>query len=257
VVWRSMLHKVRSVGLGTVAMRGFVVLAIRARAAVTGSKSQYGEDLVLYRLLGRKHEGFYVDVGAYHPLRLSNTCFFYEKGWHGVNVEPTPLNHGRFLAMRERDVNLNVGVSDHGGQMTFHEFEAATRSTFSEEEAKRSMDQGYRRLDERTVPVTTLTTIFAKYAADREVDFLSIDTEGMEMSVLNGNDWSHYRPHLVCIEAYENDESSVVGMKNERPDVAAKLATEGYHKVYDNGTNCIYRDTTWELSTTKNLPASR
>ena len=43
--------------------------------------SQNGEDLILNRLFENKEKGFFIDVGAHHPIRFSNTYLFYKKGW--------------------------------------------------------------------------------------------------------------------------------------------------------------------------------
>jgi hypothetical protein len=76
-----------------------------------GSYSQDGEDMVLKVFFyenKRKYEGFYIDVGAHHPFRFSNTAFFYQKGWRGINIEPTPDLIKKFKRYRKRDINLNV-----------------------------------------------------------------------------------------------------------------------------------------------------
>jgi hypothetical protein len=56
----------------------------------TKSYSQEGEDMILNRIFEGKCQGFYVDIGAHHPRRFSNTYFFYKHGWTGINVEPNP-----------------------------------------------------------------------------------------------------------------------------------------------------------------------
>src|SRR4051812_17526869 len=77
------------------------------------SYSQEGEDMVLQSFYeGRKkYKGFYIDVGAHHPYRFSNTLFFYKKGWRGINIEPTPNAVKAFNIFRRRDINLNIGIS--------------------------------------------------------------------------------------------------------------------------------------------------
>ena len=74
-----------------------------ARAAdvrTVWSYSQEGEDLVLRRYLEGRTSGFYVDVGAHDPKRFSNTHLFYERGWRGINIEPSPAAMKNF--MRDR-----------------------------------------------------------------------------------------------------------------------------------------------------------
>lgn len=67
------------------------------------SFSQYGEDLIIDSLLHNKHRGFYVDVGAYDPHRISNTKRFYLKGWKGINIEPDESNfQSLFFLLHEK-----------------------------------------------------------------------------------------------------------------------------------------------------------
>jgi hypothetical protein len=66
-----------------------------------------GEDVVLWHYLMRQHGGFYVDVGAHHPHRLSNTALLHHyNGWTGINVEPDERLMAAFLQMRPNDINL-------------------------------------------------------------------------------------------------------------------------------------------------------
>jgi len=77
------------------------------------SYSQDGEDMLLRPLLMESvpdYKGFFVDIGAHHPFRFSNTMHFYELGWHGINVEPTPAAIALFNQYRSNDINLNVGI---------------------------------------------------------------------------------------------------------------------------------------------------
>jgi hypothetical protein len=68
--------------------------------------SQTGEDAILAHLLFGHDSGFYVDVGAFHPTKYSNTYYFYQRGWTGINIEPTPGQTDLFRKLRPRDINL-------------------------------------------------------------------------------------------------------------------------------------------------------
>jgi FkbM family methyltransferase len=239
---RSLPRKLKAIG-----PRKFIRSSLNGAARgvllkLRGAYSQYGEDLAIDALLGRKKEGFYVDIGAFDPHRLSNTKMFYLRGWRGINVEPHPEQYGKFLEDRPEDINLNVGVAGEAGHLEFFEFEERTRSGFSREEAEKHQRQGFTLVGARKLPVTTLRAIFDQHCAGRQIDFLSVDTEGLEVSVLQGNDWERFRPTLVCVESYEDDFSKVVGETEENPAIREFLSARGYDRVYDNGTNCIYRD---------------
>ena len=167
------------------------------------SYAQNREDVLLDRLFPRGKPGFYVDIGANDPVKGSVTKHFYELGWHGVNVEPASHPFGMLSKARERDVNLNVGISDTEAEMTLFElpFDFSGGSTFSEGNASRHRETGIPSV-ERKVPTMTLAQLCERHVPG-EIDFLSIDVEGHELQVLEGGDWKRWRPRVVVIEATE------------------------------------------------------
>ena len=76
----------------------------------TISYAQNQEDVLLSLALHDVEQGFYVDIGASHPEVDSVTKYFYERGWFGINVEPTQESFDRFLKERPRDTNLKVAI---------------------------------------------------------------------------------------------------------------------------------------------------
>lgn len=171
------------------------------------SYAQNHEDVVLARVFPRGVRGFYIDVGAADPVRDSLTKHFYDLGWSGINVEPSAAPFARLSEQRVRDVNLNVGLSDHDGTMVFHEFptELAGCSTFSAEQAAWHREGGTPFL-ERELTVTTLAAVCKEHVAT-PIDFMSVDTEGFEREVLEGGDWERWRPRVVVVEAIKPNTS--------------------------------------------------
>lgn len=165
-----------------------------------GSYSQKGEDLIIEKLLGKKKDGFYVDVGANHPTACSNTYRFYKKGWRGINIEPNQINIQKFRRIREEDINLGIGISQKKGKMVFYEFFETALSTFSKEEAEKNIKVGKKLKQKVTVSVEKLSDVLNKYAKGKEIDFFSIDTEGFDMEVLKSNDWNNFKPTIICLE---------------------------------------------------------
>jgi len=203
---------------------------------VKKSFAQKGEDFVIDKLLGNKKKGFYVDVGAYDPCRFSNTKRFYSKGWRGINIEPNQEGYKRFLKNRSRDINLNLGVGKKSGFMVFYKMFPPTLSSFSLKEIKQYQKKGYKLVKKLRIPVSTLFSILSKYAKNKKIDFISIDTEGFDLAVLEGNDWNKFRPRIVCIETSrrisENSDNKLSFLK----EIGYKIAT-------DNGLNTIFIDT--------------
>lgn len=160
--------------------------------------SQEGEDGILLRLFERQQIGTYVDVGAHHPQRFSNTYRLYLRGWSGINIDPSPGTKARFDAVRPRDVTLEVAVSDHGDVVPYMRFDEAALNTC---EPDRASTQTAPVVDMTVVPARRLSDILdAHLGVGRMIDVLSVDVEGHELPVLRSNDWERYRPRIVLVE---------------------------------------------------------
>ncbi|MEI7900047.1 MAG: FkbM family methyltransferase [bacterium] len=177
------------------------------------SYSQYGEDMVLRAVFARypaTYPGFYVDIGAHHPLRFSNTRFFYERGWSGICVDPLPCAAKLFARLRPRDIFLQAGVAAREGEMTYYMFDEPAFNTFTEQIAKENAE---RVKNQQRIKVLPLCRIIGEHLpSGRMIDFLSIDVEGLDLEVLRSNDWAHYRPCIVLIE--ETAASTLEGVEN-------------------------------------------
>ena len=166
------------------------------------SFAQEGEDRILTRYFGNRNAGFYVDIGAHHPFRFSNTALLYRNGWHGINADAWPGSMLPFRRARSRDVNLEIGVGKENGTALFYIFNDPAMNTFDPEVAKRHNRAPW--YIERTidVPVRSLAAILDEFApADRQIDLFSIDVEGKDLEVLESNDWTRFRPNMVLFEA--------------------------------------------------------
>lgn len=191
------------------------------------SYAQIGEDVLLRRVFPPHYCGFYMDIGANHPVYCSVTKHFYDSGWSGINVEPGQVFND-VAQFRPRDLNLNVAVSNQESSLTFYEFPHATAlSTLSPEVARVRSEQGQECV-ERTVPVVTLTSLCEKYVGDRTVDFMSIDVEGRELEVIQGANFDRWRPRILLIEAN--------GVEAWEPLLLAKR----YHRANFDGINVWY-----------------
>ena len=84
------------------------------------SFSQGGEDLILAGLLTQKLNGFFVDIGAFHPYKFSNTFRFYRKGWSGINIDAAPGSMDIFRELRPRDINIEAAISETPEQLTYY-----------------------------------------------------------------------------------------------------------------------------------------
>lgn len=167
---------------------------------------QDGEDLTLNRLLNGQATGFYVDIGAHHPMRFSNTHLFYLRGWCGINIDPEPGSMLPFKKYRKRDINIECGVGETPAMMTFHRFNDPALNTFDEHEAKLKNIGQYRVIDTIKIQVRRLDDILEQYMPkNRTIDFMSIDVEGMDLSVLKSNNWNKYSPRYILTETLRTE----------------------------------------------------
>jgi FkbM family methyltransferase len=165
------------------------------------SYAQNFEDVMLWRALQHVEGGFYIDVGAYAPNKDSVTRAFYDRGWHGINIEPVPERAQSFIDHRPRDINLRLAISEQPGQMELHLVTGTGLSSLDAEEGDRRRAEG-RPVEVVTVEVRTLASIWADHVpAEQQVQFLKVDVEGFERQVLASNDWATNRPWIVVAEA--------------------------------------------------------
>ncbi len=144
----------------------------------------------------------YVDIGAASPSHLSVTKLFYDRGWSGINVEPSAYWWSALQQSRPRDVNLALAISDHRGEIVLHDGSGddALYATVDPRVAEHVTEPS-RDLVPRVVPCITLAELFDEYVHGRVVDFLKVDVEGHELEVIAGNDWARHRPRVLVVEA--------------------------------------------------------
>jgi FkbM family methyltransferase len=205
------------------------------------SYSQEGEDLLLMSVFEnhpQDYKGFYVDIGAHHPFRFSNTWLFYEKGWSGINIDATPGSMKPFRQYRERDVNLEMGVGSKPGRLIFYCFNEPALNTFDESTARRRVGKfGYQIKEEIEVKVASMETMLDEMLPPgKGIDFLTIDVEGLDHDVLLSNNWEKYRPHYILVESLIKEGSKVID---------DYLTSVGYHLEAQGRLTMIYKDRTY------------
>jgi FkbM family methyltransferase len=203
---------------------------------VNRSWSQEGEDMVLRRIFEKKKTGFYVDVGAHHPMRFSNTYLFYRRGWRGINIDAMPGSMYLFKKWRPRDINLELGIAKQSGGLSYHIFNESALNGFSAElSAKRNLSQNsYFIKDIVKINVKPLSEILHQHLEGFEIDFLSVDVEGFDLSVLQSNDWSKYRPRFVLAELLETS------LFNLAQNPVAQFMKEQGYAIYAKQVNTVF-----------------
>lgn len=163
--------------------------------------SQFGEDAVLNEIINPKiTNGFYVDVGAYHPKKFSNTYALYKRGWRGINIDLDPIKIRAFTFARPEDTNLCAAVSNEVTTAKIYNFSRFGLGSTIDPGVAATTAQAPTEI--RTVETQTLGDILDKSPyAGREIDLLSIDVEGHDFQVLCSFDINKYRPKIVIAES--------------------------------------------------------
>lgn len=165
--------------------------------------SQGGEDAIVSKIFNFMipvKQGFYLDIGAYHPYRHSNTYLLHKAGWRGINVDPRPGSKVLFDSIRKNDINIEAGIGSAEGKMTYYIMkEHPTMNTFSRENLERMNMLGEVK-ETIDVPVFTVHSLLQQYPEVKTIDYMNIDAEGFEMEILQGIDFNSIVPKVISIE---------------------------------------------------------
>lgn len=169
------------------------------------SFSQAAEDMVLMHLFADKENGTFVDVGAYDPIRMSNTYYFYAtRGWRGINLDANKYSIEKFKKERPEDQSFNYGVGQTEEIKEFYIFDSAREGY--ENSMNSFLGEKYDKTPKEKieVPIKPLAKILEEnYKGSGSIDFLSVDVEGMELEVLKSNDWDKFRAKVLVIECLD------------------------------------------------------
>ena len=201
------------------------------------SYAQNLEDVMLWRALKHIDKGFYIDVGAaWHDVD-SVTYAFYQRGWTGINIEPNPDFLRLLKKEREKDINLEVAISDYSSMndAIFYLMSNQGLSSLNADIVETHKKNGLE-LSKITVETTTLATLCKKYLyPGQQVHFLKIDVEGLEKNVIKSNNWALYRPWIILVEA-----TIPMTQIENYEEWEAFLVDEKYIFVYADGLNRFY-----------------
>lgn len=203
------------------------------------SYSQEGEDMILARVFENKSIGFYVDIGALHPQRFSNTYYFYLRGWRGINIDATPGSMKLFDKIRSRDINVEAGVADSFEVLPYYCFNEPALNTFDDKLAQQYEANGYKIASVNKINVMPLYEILDRYLpANQSIDFLNIDAEGFDFDILRSNDWNRFCPEIVLVEEFNLPLATLVSS-----DISNFMRNQGYIPFARTFNTTFYKKT--------------
>ena len=197
--------------------------------------SQEGEDMLLERFLEHRHSGFYVDVGAHHPRRFSNTYRLYRRGWRGLNIDANPGSMELFQHIRPRDINIEAAVSSVHQELTYYVFNEPALNTFKRDLALERAGGVYSIVKEVNVVTVPLWQLLDQHVpANTRIDLLTVDVEGLDFDVLRSNDWSRYSPEFILVECL-----GAATLEEVDEDLVAQLLLEQHYSIVAKTMNTV------------------
>lgn len=197
--------------------------------------------MVLLRYVGEKTEGFFIDIGAHHPLRFSNTAAFYLNGWRGLNIDADQKLIELFAQYRPLDINVTAGVGSNERVETLYIFNEPALNTFDNKLAQERVDvtEEYKIVEQRRVRIRTLANILnEQLPLGTHIDFMSIDVEGRDYDVLTSNDWNRYRPDYLLVEV--SDVHNLLDV--EKCKTTRFLKSNGYEPIAKTLLTVVYEN---------------
>lgn len=192
---RDMLLRLRP-GLGEARMRSQINQQLwtceKSLGEHQGFFSQSGQDAWLEANVFRgKRGGIFVEIGGYDGVTGSN-CLFFEalRGWDGLLIEPSPALHAE-AAKSRRCPCFRIALTSSDGEADFVDVQegltqmGGLRETMTSGALAAIASNPNTKSAVIKVPTRTLAGVLNDNAMT-QVDYISLDVEGGELSVLAG-----------------------------------------------------------------------
>lgn len=188
------------------------------------SRSQLGQDLWVLEQLGWKRGGYFVEFGATDGVLLSNSWLLEKHfGWRGICAEPNPKLFERLQQNRSCSLSPACVFRSSGERMRFVLADAYG--------GLEHLGQDDQHVDKRNayvavgdvieVTTTSLLDLLDQQGAPVVIDYLSIDTEGSELAILEGIDWNRYQFRCITVEH---------NFTEQRQGIQQLLEAQGYQR---------------------------
>ncbi|MDC1092813.1 FkbM family methyltransferase [Pelagibacteraceae bacterium] len=200
-----------------------------------------GEDLAIDQYIEKKEKGFYVDIGAHHPIHRNNTQLLFNSGWSGINIDVNQFSIDLFNFLRPNDLNLLAAISDNEGEINFYyQKKFSQLNTTDKNIAHKHFNGNFK---ERLVKCQTIHNILtnSKYK-EVKIDLLNIDVEGAEIKVLKNLNFEIYDPSIICIEilGYRDLDRKERENKIKDDEIFKYLISKNYTKVWSGSSYCSH-----------------
>lgn len=201
--------------------------------------SQYGEDIYLHKKFRNYiNDGFYIDIGAHHPFKISNTAYLWALGWHGINVDAGKATIKKFNQARPNDINLCAAIvsskfADENEEVNFYFSNEIDNCATCDPEVAAA--RGLKNIE--SVKCLSLNHVIDIACSNFKGDFtfLNIDIEGLDEVAIDGIENWQKKPLVLMIEIYGNSIREVM----QRPSFQL-IEKNGYSFIQRVGHTAIF-----------------
>ena len=155
-------------------------------------------DLIIDHIFKDKINGFYIDIGAQHPIANNNTYLLFKRRWTGINIDLDVKNIELFNISRPNDINLNNAISSSTSKKKLFFYHDKSPINTLVEDVSNFQNATVKEI--KTVKTITLNKVLENLSFDKQIDYMNIDVEGHELDVLKGFDLIRYKPNVISVE---------------------------------------------------------
>tara|TARA_B100000787_G_scaffold101139_1_gene74704 strand:+ start:719 stop:1420 length:702 start_codon:yes stop_codon:yes gene_type:complete len=216
----------------------FLLSKVFFNLKVIRSFSQEGEDLIINRIFKSnkiKYKNiFYLDIGAGHPIRYSNTLYFYHKGAKGITVDAHYENIVLHKFLRPKDISFNFLLGNSDEVVEYYKFNQPELNTTSQDRLKKLGEHKIFPSHKEKIMKKNLNDFFDKELKKdlSKINFLNIDIEGGELELIKLIDWNIFMPNIICIEIIVNNFNEI--FKSEIYKIISSKDYKLFSKLYNS-----------------------
>jgi FkbM family methyltransferase len=201
-----------------------VIDGMSARTVV--DKSKFHGDLLLDEFIAgcfdKDYKGVMLDIGAYDPVVSNNSYHFEMNGWDCYCFEPNPVMSAKLSAVRRHVVPIALSDIDSVGCdfiVVHHPLHGMAFGTGFHSDINRTDAVS----EVIKVDKLRLDTWLDQNQQVRNIDVISMDTEGHEVFILNGFDLKRWLPKVLIVENFEEDVARCANVRRILFDAGYKL----------------------------------
>lgn len=139
--------------------------------------------------------GYYVEIGAFDGRKKNSTIILEQAGWDGVCIEPTPESYAHLIKNRKcRCENVAIWKETTEKEFAIYKNDPAWNGITE------TLDQFHIERLDQSETITVPTKSWNSMNFPKQIDYLQIDVEGAELTIMDCIDWNTQKISYICIE---------------------------------------------------------